>query len=221
MSSDKDYACVGCDVEFTADLLSGGCSCVDWSGGGDPATANGTCTFTTHWDSSGTPTVTATPDCGSSEQKQVTIAAPTNFRETYREDLGNGVLYFEYMWDSTSGNLAHLSGCYVGEKVDYPGSNDPYCFPSPWTHCCDNPTIIDIDATNGGFADTHYPGSFSTPYQTASVPATQIYRYKSCTGNYTTLMGPISINRYVTGEDELWRYSILKSGAYAEIFPLP
>ena len=54
VSSDKDYACVDCNVTFTADLLSGGCSCIDWSGGGDPATANNTCNFTTKWDTSGT-----------------------------------------------------------------------------------------------------------------------------------------------------------------------
>jgi len=55
--------------------VSGSCSCVDWSGGGDPATANDTCTFITHWDSPGVKTVTATPDCGDSKQKQVTVVA--------------------------------------------------------------------------------------------------------------------------------------------------
>lgn len=73
VSSDKDAACVNCDITFTA-YVTGSCSCVDWSGGGDPATASDTCTFTTHWDSPGTKTVTATPDCGDgAKQKQVTI----------------------------------------------------------------------------------------------------------------------------------------------------
>lgn len=219
--SSDDYACVGCDVTFTANV-TGSCSCVDWSGGGDPASASGTCSFTTHWDTPGTKTVTASPDCGSSEQKQVTIAAPNNFRETYREERENGELYFEYRWGSTSGILAHLQGCKVGEKVDYPGGDDPYCFPSPpWSHCWDNPTTAEGSATAGFGTDTHLPGTFVTPYQVAFVPATQIYRYKSCTGNCSTLMGPLSINRYVTGWNPLWRYSIIKSGAYAEIFPLP
>jgi len=71
--SSDDYACVGCNVTFTANV-SGSCSCVDWSGGGDPATANDTCIFITHWDSPGVKTVTAGPDCGdSAKQKQVTV----------------------------------------------------------------------------------------------------------------------------------------------------
>jgi hypothetical protein len=38
---------------------------------------------------------------------------------------------------------------------------------------------------------------------------------------YITLLDVGSIQRFVTGEGDLWRYSITKSGAYAEIFPLP
>jgi len=63
---------VGCNIGFTANV-TGSCSCVDWFGGGDPATASDTCSFSTDWDTPGTKTVTATPDCGSSESKQVTI----------------------------------------------------------------------------------------------------------------------------------------------------
>jgi len=71
--SSDDYACVGCDVTFTADVM-GNCSCVDWSGGGDPESQDGGCTFITQWDTPDTYTVTATPDCGDSEKdKQVTV----------------------------------------------------------------------------------------------------------------------------------------------------
>lgn len=221
VTSDVDEACVGCDIEFTVTTSPADkYGCIEWSApGGDPPTGSGE-TFITKWYTPGPKTVTAT-GCDSSKSKQVTVAAPTNFRETYREVRPNGVLYFEYRWDSTSGNLADLSGCKVGEKVDYPGPNDPYCFPPPWSHCWDNPTVKDLPAENGGLGDTHSPGSFSPPYQVASVSASQIYRYRSCIGIYSTLLGPISIDRYVSGGDSLWRYSIIKSGAYAEIFPLP
>jgi len=73
VSSDEDEACVGCNVTFTADV-TGSCSCVDWSGGDDPASQDGGRSFTTKWNTAGAKTVTATPDCGdSTKQKQVTI----------------------------------------------------------------------------------------------------------------------------------------------------
>ena len=218
VTSDKDVACVGCDITFTA-TISGSCSCVSWSGGGDPASGSG-CTFTTHWDGYGTKTVIASC-CSNSKSKQVTIAAPTNFHQTDWEARENGELYFEYEWDSTTGdgNEADLSGCMVGERVDYPGTNDPYCFPSPpWSHCWDNPTIIDLPATAGGFADTHSPGFFMKPYQFSLFSASQIYRYRSCTGAYTPLMGVLPIDRFVSWTEwphGTWVYTITKNGGFA------
>jgi len=219
VTSDKDVACVGCDITFTA-TISGSCSCVSWSGGGDPASGSG-CTFTTHWDGYGTKTVIASC-CSNSKSKQVTIAAPTNFHQTDWKDLGDGRLAFKYEWDSTTGdgNEADLSGCKVGEIVDYPGTDDPYCFPSPpWSHCWDNPTIKDLNATLGVLIDIHKTGTFMKPYQFAWVPALQVYRYRRCTGEYTILMGIIPIDRFVYWvdfPDYTWRYVITKSGRWAE-----
>jgi len=87
ISSDKDTTCIGCDVEFTASV-TGSCSCVNWSGGGDPTTAEGTCSFTTHWDSPGTKTVTAVPKCGNSKSKQVNVVCPAG--ETTQFDSWSG-----------------------------------------------------------------------------------------------------------------------------------
>ena len=195
---------------------------MSWSGGGTPPSQYGGVTFTTHWYTSGTKTVTAECyqwDCweSGSKSKQVTIAAPTNFHQDGPGvDIGDGVLRFRYEWDSTSGNLADLSGCKVGEKVDYPGGN-PYCWPEPpWDTCTSNPTIRDLDATLGAATDTHYTGSFIQPYQAASFSATQIYRYRPCPGPpYTTLMGPLSIDRSVFSDPccpSEWRYKVEKSG---------
>jgi hypothetical protein len=155
-----------------------------------------------------------------SEGLIIYVASVTNYRETYREERANGELYFEYSWDSTTGNLAHLSGCYVGEKVDYQGGN-PFNYPSPpFSGSTPNPTISEIDATYGILRDSHYVPSFLKPYQAATYTATQNYRFKDYAGTYTTLMGPISIVRSVTGGGP-WKYSITKSGAYAQIFPMP
>jgi len=107
-------------------------------------------------------------------------AVPTNMHQTYVEDMGDGVLYFEYDWESTTGDLADLGNCRVGEKVDYQGGGNPYCFPSPpWAAgtCRDNPYFSSHLATSGGFGDIHTPGSFTKPYQVDSVTATQVYQY--------------------------------------------
>ena len=48
-------------------------------------------------------------------------AHPCNYTKTSGLDIGDGVLQFKYAWDSTSGALADLSNCFVGENVVYPG----------------------------------------------------------------------------------------------------
>ena len=155
------------------------------------------------------------------------VAKPTNMRQTYVEDLGNGVLHFVYDWNSTTGDKADLYNCKVREKVDYPGGN-PYYWPSPpWAggYHVDNPTLLPNPpgpATAGHGEDYHSPGTLTPPYQPASFSATQVYQYCGPSGNWETLLSIGSIQRFVIDEGGgLWRYSIIKSGAYAEIFPLP
>ena len=86
--SSVDYACVGCNVTFTASV-TGNCSCVNWSGGGgDPNTG---CTFITKWDTTGVKTVTATPACGdSAKQKQVTIVAVASLLPDEGTEIDDG-----------------------------------------------------------------------------------------------------------------------------------
>lgn len=150
--------------------------------------------------------------------------------QTYVEEIADGVLFFIYEWDSTTGDLADLGNCMVREKVDYPGGN-PYYWPSPpWDGNVPNPTILPVPpilATVGVGYDIHSPPTFKKPYVAASVSANQVYQYHCgplcCMGNDTweTLLSIGPIQRFVTGDGDLWRYSIIKSGAYAEIFPLP
>jgi hypothetical protein len=166
-------------------------------------------------------TAPVAPQCGPPP-----CAIPTNFRQTSCSDAGGGVLHFEYRYDSSTGNLADLGGCTMGEIVTYPGGN-PFHHPSPpfGTAGWDNPTIINF-AASGGVQDNHFtPGAFVKPYSSAGVTATQFYRYKcACAngGNYVNIMGPISINRAVNANNNgSFRYNITKSGCSAKIDPLP
>jgi hypothetical protein len=160
---------------------------------------------------------------------QVTCATPTNFRQVGNPTaLSNGTLRFNYAWDSSTGNVADLTQCQVGENVSYPGSANPFPWPSPMVRSTPNPTVINLAGTLGGFQDDHQPpNSFSTPYSAASFTATQQYRFR-CTchnsNNYVNLGGTIDIVRSViqnSGSPVTWRYQVTKSGGTAGINPLP
>ena len=162
----------------------------------------------------------------------VTVAPPTpiNFRQTSVIDAGSGDLRFTYAWNSSSGTLSDLSNCTVGEIVTYPGSQNPFPFPSPPfpAVASPNPTVDDLAATTGTFQDDNKVGTgiFVRPYSASSFTATQNFRYK-CTnyngGNYVNLMGPLSIVRSVSmNTNGTWKFTGTKpTGGTATINPLP
>jgi len=216
---DANAVCVGCAVTFT--VITDPCGYgdnVEWSApGGDPNSGTGE-TFRVSWNTAGIHTVTASL-CDSNDSNQATVACPTNFHQTYWEDFGDGVLYFEYMWDSSTGDLNDLSGCEVGEVVYYGSTSDPYIPPDPpfdlWALL--NPTRIHVDATLGECGDLHSKGGgFSKPYCQSSFRSYQWYQYLTCFG------GPINlenhdIDRSVYQVDPLdpnsvWQYKVEKSG---------
>ena len=144
-----------------------------------------------------------------------TGAVPTNLRQTAGSDAGGGTLHFEYAWDSSTGKLADLTDCQVGEKVDYTQTEDPPFSAAP------NPTIIWVAGTNGAMQDNHSSG-VHTPYKASTERATQYYRYRISGGTPVNLMGPIAIVREVSLKaDGKYKYRITKSGISAEIDPLP
>jgi len=158
------------------------------------------------------------------------VATPVNFRQTSVMNAGNGDLRFQYAWDSSTGNLADLSACVVGEIVTYPGSANPFPLPSPPfpADSFNNPTIINLAATNGGLQDDHMLSpstTFVKPYSYSSVTATQYYRYSCSTyqnGAYVNIKGPLSIVRTVSQNGSGgWEFTVTKSGATAIINPLP
>jgi hypothetical protein len=145
--------------------------------------------------------------------------------QTKWKDLGGGILYFEYKWDSTTGDLNDLDMCGVREKVDYP-DGDPYFWPSPpWDGSVFNPTILPdppVPGTEGGLEDEHSPPDFKEPFCAAYSCATQEYQYRCyCMPDWETLLSIGSIERFVTPKGVLWAYTIFKSGAYAEKCPIP
>jgi hypothetical protein len=130
------------------------------------------------------------------------------------------VLHFDYEWESSTGDLADLSDCKVGEYVKYPGSADPYNWPSPpWDGSgTPNPTILWVDATDGRAQDNHSSKGFLKPYESATFAAQQKYRFK-CGSKTTVFSGwsRVIISRRVwdrTGRG-CWTYKITKSGAEA------
>lgn len=182
----------------------------------------------TVWDTDGMDCYSSNYTGSDNAPVQTVCAVPTNFRQVGSgTDIGGGNLRFNYAWDSSTGNLSHLSQCTVGEIVTYPSGN-PFSWPSPMVNSSTNPLVINGAATAGVGQDIHSPpNSFSTPYTAASFTATQNYRFRCpChnSNNYVTLMGPINIVRAVSqnsGTPVTWRYTVTKSGASATINPLP
>lgn len=160
----------------------------------------------------------------------VDCVEPTNFRQT-SVTITSGRLNFRYDWDSSTGtgpgNLANLSKCQVGEKVDYTATDLPFASPPfPSGINPDNPTITAGSATGGFLEDTHAtPGDFVKPYQTKTITASQEYRYRcTCKQNnaWIPLLEGLTIVRSVTqNTNGSWKFTITKSGETATIDPLP
>ena len=160
-------------------------------------------------------------------------AIPNNFQQTSCSDQGSGDLHFTYSWGSSTGQLADLgvSHCTVGENVTYPGTANPFPWPSPPfpNDSSTNPTVIDLNATLGGLQDDHLLApstTFVKPYSASSFTATQFYRYKCACGananTYVNLVGPLSITRSVSqNSNGSFKFTVTKSSCSATINPLP
>lgn len=135
-------------------------------------------------------------------------------------------LHVEYSWSSSVGGLSNLSGCRVGERVEY----ESLPFPSPPFKAGispPNPTELDVaHGAFGGLQDNHSTdGPFVQPYTSATVTATQTERYRcTCKENnaWIQFAGPWTIVRTVTQRgDGKWKFTITKDGNSATIDPLP
>jgi hypothetical protein len=158
-------------------------------------------------------------------------AVPTNFRQTGTSDAGNGVLHFDYAWDSSSGNLSDLSDCSVSEKVVYPGGAT-YSWPAPFPIInTTNPTILSVPGSDGTGQDNHgldgkTGNDFRKPYFGASFTAQQTFSYSCGSGTSQmtdNLLGPLPIERSVSqNPNSSWRFTVTKpTDGIATINPLP
>ena len=145
-------------------------------------------------------------------------AIPTSFKETARRKDAGGILHFEYEWKSSTGSLADLKDCEVGEHVTYTKTEDP-----PWIPSQD-PTILWVPGADGALQDNHSPGLRST-YKDSTETAVQLYRFHCpChdSDKPTNLLGPIGLTRECKPKaDGKFRYKITKSGISNTIDPLP
>ncbi|HEX2091730.1 MAG TPA: hypothetical protein VHG28_04975, partial [Longimicrobiaceae bacterium] len=151
---------------------------------------------------------------------------PVNFHQTKVEQRSGGRLYFEYEWDSSTGNQDDLRDVWLGELVDYPNGN-PFVWPSPpWNGSTRNPEFhFDIPGTDPAMGDEHTSRPFKKPYRADGFTARQKYRYRTpCRngGNPVDLTATIPIVRAVTQRSaRRWKYTITKSGETATLDPLP
>jgi len=151
-------------------------------------------------------------------------AIPVNYRQTLVRVDPSAVLHFEYMWESSSGNLADLSACQVEEYVTYVGPN-PYSFATP-PYAPDTPFYwpylgyTPVSATIGtpGLQDDHGHWSFQGPYVFNASSSDQKYQFQCPyyqNNQWVQLMpisGTISITRVVnlTNGAPPWTYQITK-----------
>jgi hypothetical protein len=94
---------------------------------------------------------------------------PINFQQVQYTGLPNGTLQTIYSWQSSDGSIADLKNCQIEERVHYAGL-DPFDWPIPWYGSVDNPTKVQVDATQqklkhgytcppstGCMSDSNYP----------------------------------------------------------------
>jgi len=157
-----------------------------------------------------------------------TVPIPVNFRQTGPGiDLGNGVLAFQYNWDSSSGNLSDLSQCVVGEYVTYPGIGNYTWASPPYTPGfeSDNPTLLNTAATSGVGNDKQLRAGFAGPYVPNSFQADQQFQW-SCNnynGGQAYEFVDYTITRSVQQNVGLstFNYRVTKNGYSATVNPMP
>jgi hypothetical protein len=165
------------------------------------------------------------------EPVQVQCAVPTNYRQTAWRDLGDGVLEFDYEWNSSMGtdpNNGNLASCNFREFVTYPGyPNNPSYNPGPpfpSDLVFQNPTVTTppfvMNAPGWMDQQRHGTNPFRTPYTAANFTAYQTHQWRcSCidNNNWHTFNGfdQISIVRSVSQNGGVWTYKVTKSGQQA------
>jgi hypothetical protein len=166
-------------------------------------------------------------DVGTATMTLVSAPTPVNFQQVGPGVAGqSGLLTFNYSWQSSTGNLADLTNCQVGQIVTYPGTANPFPWPDPpYLGSTANPTILWVPADGGVAQDNQSHEPFQPPYAANSFTSTQDLRYRCSSTAAVDFTGftDIAIARTVadsTGQG-CWGYTITKSGYSATVSPLP
>jgi hypothetical protein len=177
--------------------------------------------------SAGTASITATvpnsdggqPITVGSTSFPVIQPVPVNFRQIAAQDVGGGNLKFTYEWDSSTGNLADIASCQVGESVAYPGTGSFNWTGPPYDTSGNptaNPTTGSFSGSDGGFYDNQLHPGFLKPYVANGFTATQTFNY-NCGAGAVALVSNISIVRTVQQNGTAWTYTVTKSGSSASV----
>lgn len=159
---------------------------------------------------------------------------PVNFHQDNVSNIGDGNLSFHYSWDSSTGNQPDLVNWTICETVTYKNNsagffqNDQdgvYCYfpPDPFDGRHQEPTQLDVPATDYGSDDTQGNLGFSTPYKEASYTGIQKFAaLNKITGEQIDLLGPFTTTRSVdnticTPEGDYYEYAITKNGSKATL----
>jgi len=149
---------------------------------------------------------------------------------------GDGILHFDYIWDSESNNYDDVKGLIIGEIVTYSGDciikNDHFEPNSPPYNgtILHYPKIKEYEITGMGFPDEHgflvskdFNTAFIKPYQSNVIIGEQFYRFRDPVimdiGKYENIKDPHYIRRNVYEDpinSGIWKYRIEKDGIIAE-----
>jgi hypothetical protein len=159
---------------------------------------------------------------------------PINFAQTSGTSTDDGVLHFTYSWSSESGNNADLQGIKIGEHVAFnlPYPAPPYIPPSgpplngvwPTTPVVFN--LVNWDATTVPMPDQQkiIGEGFEMPFGPTTLIGTQNYQFEDPVFDnppvrtyYGPLLGPLTITRTTAQPDNVWVYTITKSGVTKSI----
>ena len=161
---------------------------------------------------------------------------PINFHQVNGYNIGNGILRFEYYWDSESNNYDDIKGLIIGEIVEYSGdckiTGNTFMPDSPPYNgdILKHPNIKEWPITGIGFPDEHaflvdtdFLKAFKTPYKKNVIIGEQYYRFRDPVimdpGKYEYFLPPHYIRRNVYEDPEnsgIWKYRIEKDGITAE-----
>ncbi len=141
-------------------------------------------------------------------------AIPTNFHQTEGSGAA-GILHFKYEWGSSTGSLADLGSCVVGEEIRFPSTTNIFVWPLPWIYTNSNPDAGEGPATRQFLTDAHSGLPYTTP-RPATVTIQQNYYFKCpChnNGDRVILEGPVPITRTIfEASPGSWVYQIWKKG---------